>query len=271
MRTGHPHGPPAHPRDHHPGKVSALAATVAEWDRDVALYTDVFLDHPGVWEARKTVLLRNGPEAGTTREAAWSEKDRLTWAESVATPAHPDIAPRPGLRRGLPGLSQGHAARRDPRSLRRRTVPPEQSAPLGGGEPEATRAAAEAATAVPPPDGLRAGGAGVLGRLPPGFCAPVQAPPYLDAMLQDCDREPGRIAAARAEQEGRMAAEGREGRTGQQPVNERQTGDGCRRGLVPCGLARQGQPAVGLVAGGREGAWAEKRTAPRCRRAVAFG
>ena len=43
---------------------------------------------------RKTMLPRSGPEAGTTKEVAWSEKDRLTWAESVtvATPAHPPRA-----------------------------------------------------------------------------------------------------------------------------------------------------------------------------------
>jgi hypothetical protein len=43
-------------------KVAALAATTAEWDRAVAFYTDLFLDHPGVFEALKP-------------------KDRLTWAD----------------------------------------------------------------------------------------------------------------------------------------------------------------------------------------------
>ena len=42
---------------------------------------------------------------------------------------------------------------------------------------------------------------------------PVLAPPHLDAMLKESDRERERIAAARAEQKGRMAAEGRQDRT----------------------------------------------------------
>ena len=53
------------------------------WDRAVAFYRDIFLDHPGVFEACKTRMVQNGPDAGTTKEVAWTVEDRLTWAESV--------------------------------------------------------------------------------------------------------------------------------------------------------------------------------------------
>ena len=42
---------------------------------------------------------------------------------------------------------------------------------------------------------------------------PVQAPPYLDAILQEPDRERERISAARSEQKQRMAAASRKQRT----------------------------------------------------------
>ena len=76
-------------------KVGALADTTTEWERAVAFYTDLFLDHPGVFEATKRRVVPAGPRAGETEEVAWTDKDRLTWAESVtvATPAHPNIAP----------------------------------------------------------------------------------------------------------------------------------------------------------------------------------
>ena len=73
-----------------PGKLAALATTTAEWDQAVSFYPNIFLEHPGVFEARTTRMARSGPHAGTTREVAWTEKDRLTWAESVtaATTSH---------------------------------------------------------------------------------------------------------------------------------------------------------------------------------------
>jgi len=42
---------------------------------------------------------------------------------------------------------------------------------------------------------------------------PMQAPPYLDALLRESDRERERAAAERADQRERLAAERREGRT----------------------------------------------------------
>ena len=63
-----------------PGKVATLATTVAEWDQAVALHTDLFRDHPGVFDQRKTVA---EPETGEMHEKPWNDKDRLTWAERV--------------------------------------------------------------------------------------------------------------------------------------------------------------------------------------------
>ena len=47
-----------------PGKITALEATTAVWDCAVALYTELFLDHPGVFEAHKPELVRRGPDTG---------------------------------------------------------------------------------------------------------------------------------------------------------------------------------------------------------------
>ena len=70
---------------------------------------------PGVFEAKKPVVLKDGPEAGPTKDVAWTDKDRLTWAESVtvATPAHPDIAPERDFEEEWPGA---------PRHLRRAAI-----------------------------------------------------------------------------------------------------------------------------------------------------
>ena len=94
MRAGCAHGAPTHAPSTNPGKIAALAATTEVWARAVAFYTDIFLDHPGVFDARKLRVMQKGPDTSTTKEVAWSEKDRLTWAESVtvATPAHPPRA-----------------------------------------------------------------------------------------------------------------------------------------------------------------------------------
>ena len=99
-----------------PGKVSALAATVAEWNRAVAFDTDLFLDHPGVFEARKTVRPRSAPAAGTTKEGAWSEKDWRTWVEAVtvATPAHPHILSERDFEAACPGCPRDLRSRRGP-------------------------------------------------------------------------------------------------------------------------------------------------------------
>ena len=153
------------------GKLAALAATVAEWDQAVCCYTNIFLDHPGVFEAHRVVLLRSGPDAGTTKEVAWSEQDRLTWAESVtvATSAHPHIPPERDFEAARPG---------GPRDLRRAAIHagsgavpshPKQPPALGGRKPQAPGTAAETTTAAPPPDGLRRDGPGAPWRLPPGL------------------------------------------------------------------------------------------------------
>jgi len=52
-----------------PGKVSALAATVGEWDRAVSFYTNIFLDHPGVFEARKTPWCRADPMRASPKKS----------------------------------------------------------------------------------------------------------------------------------------------------------------------------------------------------------
>ena len=88
-----------------PGKIAAPAATTAVWDHAVAFYTDTFLDHPGVFDARKTRLVQRGPDAGTTKEVAWTDEDRLTWAEpvTVVTPTHPHIPTERDLDAVCPG------------------------------------------------------------------------------------------------------------------------------------------------------------------------
>jgi len=62
-------------RSTNPGKLAALEATVAEWNRAVAFYTDLFLSHPDVFSARKTEVVREGPHAGTTRQPDFSEAE----------------------------------------------------------------------------------------------------------------------------------------------------------------------------------------------------
>ncbi len=103
------------------GKLAALAATVAEWGRAVSFYTNLFLDHPGVFEARRTMPLRSGPAAGTAKEVAWTEQDRLIWAESVtvATPAHPHIPPERDFEAACPGCLSGPFAGARDRSAHR--------------------------------------------------------------------------------------------------------------------------------------------------------
>ena len=87
------------------GKVAALATTVAEWDRAVAFYTDLFLDHPGVFDQRKTVA---DPETGEMHEKPWNDKDWLTWVERVTVATW---RPRPILNRyPQEGLASGAAA-----------------------------------------------------------------------------------------------------------------------------------------------------------------
>jgi len=212
-----------------PGKVSALAATVAEWDRAVAFYTRLFLDHPGVFHASKTVELRSGPDAGRTKEVAWTEKDRLTWAESVtvATPAHPDIAPDRDFDADCPGA---------PRDLRRAAIHATCGAVQGYLSNlrrwEAAHPKRRGRQPKPPRPHPHLTAYGQMAQVHQadyrqGFVRlkvkegarwewvnyPVQAPPYLVALLRESDRERERLAAERADQRERIAAERREGRT----------------------------------------------------------
>jgi hypothetical protein len=70
-----------------PGVIPAIKSTQAEWCKAVGFYTGLFLEHPGVYDEKKTVTTRKGGE----REVSWTAKDRLTWAErmSVRTEDHP--------------------------------------------------------------------------------------------------------------------------------------------------------------------------------------
>ena len=216
-------------RSTNPGKLAALEATVAEWNRAVAFYTDLFLSHPDVFSARKTEVVREGPHAGTTREVPWTDQDRLSWAESVTIPtaAHPDVAPDRNFVAVCPGC---------PRDLRRAAI----HAAMGAVQSylsnlrrweaaDPTRRGKRPKAPRPHPH-LTAYGQMAQIRLADyraGFVRlkvkagsrwewinlPVQAPPYLDALLQQSERERARIAEARAEQKRRMVAEGRKERT----------------------------------------------------------
>ena len=211
------------------GKLAALAATVAEWDQAVCFYTNVFLDHPGVFEATKPVVLHRGPHAGETEGVPWTDKDRLTWAESVtvSTPAHPHIPPARDLEMVCPGC---------PRDLRRAAIHAGSGAVrsnlsnLRRWEAASPKRRGRQPKLPRPHPHLTAYGQMAqvrLGDYRRGFVRlkvkqgarwewvnyPVQAPPYLDAMLQESERERERIAAARTEQKRRLAGEGRRERT----------------------------------------------------------
>ena len=206
------------------GKVAALATTVAEWDRAVAFYTDLFLDHPGVFDQRKTVV---DPETGEMHEKPWNDKDRLTWAErvTVATSAHPQ--PMRAFEAACPGC---------PRDLRRAAIHAASGAVRGylsnlrRWEGSGQKRRGRMPKPPRPHPHLTAYGEMAKVRLADyrrGFVRlkvkdgvrwewvnyPVQAPPYLDALLRESDQERERIAATRAEQKRRMAAEGRKSRT----------------------------------------------------------
>ena len=212
-----------------PGKITALEATTAVWDRAVAFYTELFLDHPGVFEAHKPEVVRRGPDTGRYKDAPWTNQDRLTWAESVtvATAAHPNIAPDrdfeaicPGcptdLRRAAihaaSGTVQAHLSnlrrweKAGPKRRGRQPKPPRPHPHLMAyGQMAEVRLGEyrRGFVRLKVKDGSRWEWANI----------PVQAPPYLDAMLQESDRERERIAAARAKQKQKMAAAGRKERT----------------------------------------------------------
>ena len=222
-----------------PGKLAALATTTTEWDQAVSFYTNIFLEHPGVFEARTIRMVRSGPRAGTTREVAWTEKDRLTWAESVtiATTAHPNIPPERNLEAVCPGCPTDlrraaiHAASGAVQSYRSSLQRWEKASPQHRGrKPKPPR---------PHPHMTAYGGMAKvrLDDYREGFIRlkvkngarwewvnyPVQAPPYLGAMLRESDQEKDRITTIRAEQKQRMAAEGRKERTNQERQDLRPT------------------------------------------------
>ena len=211
------------------GKVAAMVATTAEWDRAVAFYTNLFLDHPGVFDARRTVVLSSGPDACKTKEAAWTDKDRLTWAESVtvATPAHPSIVPERNFAATCPGAPRDlrraaiHAAagavqsylsnlhRWEKANPKRRSQPPKPPHP----HPHLTAYGQMATVRL---GDYRAGFVRLKVKVGTRWMwenLPVHAPPYLDNLLAESDRERERITTERAEQNRRMAAEGRTART----------------------------------------------------------
>ena len=76
------------------GKISALLATVQEWDRAVAFYADFFLDHPGIFSEQKTYVAKRGKYAGEERPRPLTAQEILTWAErhTVATKAHANLS-----------------------------------------------------------------------------------------------------------------------------------------------------------------------------------
>jgi hypothetical protein len=81
-----------------PGKLDALDHTVAEWDRAVALYTNVFVDHPGVFEAHKKHLVQSVPDAGTTKEVVWTMLPYVGGRRIGVAPSRLDPCQHPRLR-----------------------------------------------------------------------------------------------------------------------------------------------------------------------------
>ena len=93
-----------------PGKLAALATTTAEWDQAVSFNTNIFPEHPGVFEARTTRMVRSGPHAGTTRES------------NDSPPQHPTRAQSGG---GLPQLPHRPTTCCNACGIRRRVVVPQ--------------------------------------------------------------------------------------------------------------------------------------------------
>ena len=69
--------------------VRAIENTQAEWGKAVRFYTDLFSEHPAVYDENKRVTTQEGRE----REVSWTAKDLLSWAErlSVKTEDHPEV------------------------------------------------------------------------------------------------------------------------------------------------------------------------------------
>jgi putative transposase len=204
------------------GKAEVLSATREQWQRATAFYVDLFLSHPGVFERRKTAVIRRGPKAGQTREVPWSNQDLLTWAESVTVPtrAHPDVPADRDFRRVCPRMPveiRRAAIRKAIGEVRSYLTNHARWEKGGrkGREPKPPR-----------PHPHLTAYAGMVD-FKHGFVRltvfsdgqwvgrnyPVLAPPHFYGLLAESGREKARIAAERAEQNARMAAEGRRERT----------------------------------------------------------
>jgi putative transposase len=204
------------------GKADALADTREEWLRATAFYLDLFLSHPGIFDRRKTEVIRKGPKADQARTKPWTNQDLLTWAESVTVPtkAHPDVPEDRDFRQVCPGM---------PVEIRRAAINKAigevrsylsnhtawENGQRQGREPKPPRPHPHVTAYASMVD------------FQPGFVRltvradgrwvdknyPVLAPPHFYGLLAESEREKARIAAERAEQKARMAAEARTERT----------------------------------------------------------
>ncbi|MDA8347150.1 MAG: transposase [Thermaerobacter sp.] len=209
-----------------PVAIRAIASTQVEWAKAIRFYTDLFLEHPDVYEEKKTVRARRGEE----REVSWTGKDLLTWAErvTVRTEDHPtvlhdfsEVCPQMPvtLRRAAINAASGAVASHltnhklwemaDPATRGREPRPPD-----------------------PHPNVTLYGGMYHLDvdRLRKGSCClkvlsggrwrwidvPLQMPPYALDLFTRSEAEQARIAAERAGQNARMADERRERRTSEE-------------------------------------------------------
>ena len=205
------------------GVVRAVEGTRGEWDKAVHFYVELFLGHPDVYRAKKTVLTPKGEQ----REIAWTAKDLLSWAErvSVRTEKHAKVlhdfataCPQMPvtLRRAAINAASGAVA-----SYLTNHALWERAAPATRGR--------EPGPPDPHPNLTLYGGMYHLdtGRLRKGLCrlkvfaggrwrwidAPLQMPPYALDLFASSGSEQARIAQERAAQNARMATEGRERRT----------------------------------------------------------
>ena len=216
-----------------PVATRAIASTQIEWAKAIRFYTDLFLEHPDVYEEKKTVRARKGGE----HEVSWTGKDLLTWAErvSVRTEDHPtvlhdfsEVCPQMPvtLRRAALNAASGAVA-----SHLTNHKQWEKASPATRGK--------EPGEPDPHPNLTLYGGMYHLDveRLRKGGCrlkvfadgrwrwtdVPLQMPPYALDLFTQSEAEQARIAAERAEQNARMIAEGREHRSGEERERLRAT------------------------------------------------
>ncbi len=197
------------------GKLAALATTTAAWDQAFSFSTNMFLDHPRVFEARTTREVRSGPDAGNTREVVDlgrigdGTNGSAPWRRSLlAVPATCDVLPL--LQHPVPYRRTGGTF-----GVGRKKPPTQGRKPKPQRHPHRTAYGGMAQVH--------------LGDDRDGFIRlkvktgvgwdwlhyPVQVPPCLDAMLPESVERRDRIGILRAEKQ-RMAAEGRKERTAQE-------------------------------------------------------